>query len=129
MRSSAEGAGCKARLAPLNIVTPILFMIGCCEGCNADELRSEDGLDLPDVDRVKWITGGKSMSHWSDRYVCCRMSSRHTYVVDTPSRHTYLLWSRVTARTALHRRPSCYGAAWRFAQLLLWSRVAVRTAL
>ena len=42
--------------------------LGWCEGCNADEPNSIDDLDIPDVDRVKWITGSRSMSHWSDRY-------------------------------------------------------------
>ena len=58
-----EGEGGLGALKSLNWQT-----LGWCEGCNADESNSIDGLDIPDVDRVKWITGSRSMSHWSDRY-------------------------------------------------------------
>ena len=58
-----EGEGGLGSLRSLNWQT-----LGWCEGCVADEPNSEGGLDLPDVDRVKWVTGGRAMSHWSDRY-------------------------------------------------------------
>eukprot|EP01047_Picozoa_sp_COSAG01_P008194 COSAG01_NODE_319_length_18909_cov_32.636151_18_plen_551_part_00 len=58
-----EGEGGLGGLKTLNWQT-----LGWCEGCNGDEPSSVNGLDIPDVDRVKWITGSRSMSHWSDRY-------------------------------------------------------------
>ena len=42
--------------------------LGWCEGCVADDPLSLDGLDLPMIDKAKWVSGGKTLSHWSDRY-------------------------------------------------------------
>ena len=58
-----EGEGGLGGLSTLNWQT-----LGWCEGCVADEPGSIDGLDIPDVDRPKWITAGRTISHWSDRY-------------------------------------------------------------
>ena len=43
-----EGEGGLGSLSTLNWQT-----LGWCEGCVADEPNSLDGLDIPDVDRVK----------------------------------------------------------------------------
>jgi hypothetical protein len=40
--------------------------IGWCEGCQAQEPGAVN--DIPDVDKPKWVSNGKAMSNWSDRY-------------------------------------------------------------
>ena len=45
-------------------------VMGWCEGCINDDDGSEDGsvLSMPYVSFAKWITNGKAMQCWSDRY-------------------------------------------------------------
>ena len=58
-----EGEGGLGSLQTLGYQT-----LGWCEGCVADDPLSLDGLDLPMIDKAKWVSGGKTLSHWSDRY-------------------------------------------------------------
>eukprot|EP00035_Acanthoeca_spectabilis_P016258 m.329247 g.329247 ORF g.329247 m.329247 type:complete len:363 (-) comp16503_c1_seq5:1701-2789(-) len=56
-----EAEGGLHQLAMLNYDT-----LGWAEANIADEPGARD--NIPDVSRAKWVSGGKVMEHWSDRY-------------------------------------------------------------